>query len=704
VGLLIDTLEWPGELGGDKGETRRTVNEHSTPVLPDAPSKPSAISLPRLKRRLNEGQVGLFATFALVMLVAVVVIGLVLGLSFRSEASERGLGEGRAEALLMAQTAVGPELDGRPLSDGLSARENADMNHLVATSIRSRHVLMLRLRDLSGKIVFSSDGDGLHKSATGDDREEVEGAAAGAIEGRLTTLYADDSTGPRGPAAVEVYLPLVAGPSAHRVGVLEVYLPYAPIRNEVNVGLSRLYRYLALGLGLLYLLLFAISYAVGRRLRRQVKLTTYVGEHDALTDLPNRMLFQKQADAQLRNAQQRGKPVAIVVVDLDRFKEINDTLGHRNGDVLLVALSSVMRAQLPETSALARLGGDEFCFVLGLGDQPEVALEQFRAAVATEVLIDGIPLSIESSIGYATSPDDGLCIDDLLPLAEIAMYAAKQHHLGVARYVRQQNHFVASDLALMADLRFAIDNGELELYYQPQISVMSGEVEALEALVRWNHPIDGLIYPDRFIGLAEKTDLIDRLTDWVIHEALNDAVLFQSRGSELRISVNISARNLSKTGFASKVIRSLKKSGVAPERLVLEVTETALMTDPVRAAQSLEELGAAGVHLSIDDFGVGQTSLSYLSSLPVTELKIDRSFITDMRHDESHAAIARAIIDLAHTLGFRVVGEGVEDAEVFHALFVAGCDVVQGYHFARPMTVEALGGWLAIHETPAFVP
>jgi hypothetical protein len=198
------------------------------------------MSLAKLKRRLNEGQIGLFATFALVMLIAVVVIGLVLGLSFRSEASERGLGEGRAEALLMAQTAVGPELDGRPLSDGLSAREIADMNLLVATSIRSRHVLLLRLRDLSGTIVFSSDGDGLHESATGDDRDEVEGAAAGAIEGRLTTLYADDSTGPRGPAAVEVYLPLVAGTSAHRVGVLEVYLPYAPIRNEVDAGLSRL--------------------------------------------------------------------------------------------------------------------------------------------------------------------------------------------------------------------------------------------------------------------------------------------------------------------------------------------------------------------------------------------------------------------------------------------------------------------------------
>jgi diguanylate cyclase len=679
------------------------VNDHSAVVAPNSSSNVRAISLAALKHRLNDRQAGLFATFALVMLIAVVVIGLVLGLSFRSEASARGLAEGRAEALLMAETAVGPVLDGRPLREGLSARETADMNRLVATSIKSRHVLMLRLRDLAGNVVFSSDADERPESAS-DDRAQVQGAAAGAIEDRLTTLNADSPTGPRGPAAVEVYLPLVAGASAHRVGVLEVYLPYAPIRNEVNAGLSGLYRYLALGLGLLYLLLFAISYAVGRRLRRQVKLTTYVGEHDVLTDLPNRALFQKQADAELRRALHRGESTAIVVLDLDRFKEINDTLGHSNGDILLIALSSVMRATLPATSALARLGGDEFAFVLESEADMEAVLEQFRAAVATEVLIDGIPLSIESSIGYAISPDDGRCLDDLLPLAEIAMYTAKEHHLGVARYGSEQNLFVASDLALMADLRLAIDNEELTLYYQPQISVMSGEVEALEALVRWNHPTEGLVYPDQFIGLAEKTDLIDQLTDWVIQEALNDAVLFQARGNTLRMSVNVSARNLSKAGFASRVIRTLKKSGVEPERLVLEVTETALMTDPLRAEQSLEELGAAGIHLSIDDFGVGQTSLSYLSSLPVTELKIDRSFVTDMRRNESHAAIVHAIIDLAHNLGFRVVGEGVEDADVFHALSVFGCDVVQGYYFARPMTVEAFGGWIALHEAPVPVP
>jgi diguanylate cyclase (GGDEF)-like protein len=577
------------------------------------------------------------------------------------------------------------------------------MKRLVATSIKSRHVLRLRVRDLQGKIEFSSEGPHDHDKLSGDDHDEIEEAASGTVVARLTTLNADNATGPRGPAAVEVYLPLVSGVSGHRVGVLEVYLPYAPIRNDVNAGLSRLYRYLALGLGFLYLLLVAISLAVGRRLRQQVKLTRYVGEHDALTDLPNRTLFQSQAEAELARARLAEEHTAIAIVDLDRFGEINDTLGHRNGDVLLQALSTVMRSHLPDTIVVARLGGNEFGFALSGHAELETSLEHLREVIASEVLIRGIPLSIESSIGYAISPIDGETLDDLLPLAEIAMFAAKEHHLGVTRYSSDLNRFDASDLTLMADLRLAIDNDELALHYQPQISLTSGRVEAVEALVRWQHPSEGLIYPDRFIGLAEKTDLIDRLTDWVVHQALVDSSKFRDHGSDVGIAINISARNLAKPGFARRVVNALAHSGVTPDRLIVEVTETALMTDPPRAAQQLDELARAGVHLSIDDFGVGQTSMSYLSSLPVSELKIDRCFITDMRSDESHAAIVQAIIDLGHNLGFRVVGEGVEDGDVLHELAVAGCDVAQGYYFARRMSADSLNEWLVLRNAPSLL-
>lgn len=657
----------------------------------------------QLKQRLIDRQIGLFATFALVMLAAVIAIGLVLGLSFRGEASRRGLAEGRSEAVLMSETAVGPIFDGGLLSQGLTPEEFSDMSQLVKRSVRSGNVLRLRLRDLAGNVEFSNDGTGLHQPAINDNRDEIASAASGTTLARLTTLDADNATGPRGPAVVEVYMPLVAGLSNHRVGVLELYLPYAPIRSDVEAGLSRLYRDLAKGLGGLYVLLFAISYIVGRRLRKQVKITTYVGEHDILTDLPNRILFQRQTEAIRGEGLLTAKRTIIAIIDLDRFKEINDTLGHVNGDALLVLLSTAMRTYLPSSCALARLGGDEFGVVFTEDVAVSAFLGGLRDTIAAEVLVNGIPISVESSIGYATFPDDGEDIDEILQLAEIAMYAAKESHAGIARYTADQNHFVASDLSLMADLRQAIDNDQLTLHYQPQISIMSGEVEAVEALVRWNHPIEGLIFPDRFIMLAEKTDLIDRLTEWVLRHALADATRFPSDTDSLRVAVNVSARNLNKADFATKVIEALAVSEVAPERLIIEVTETALMDDPERAAAALADLSAAGIHLSIDDFGVGQTSLSYLSTLPITELKIDRMFITDMKRHYGHAAIVRSIIDLAHNLGFRVVGEGVEDESVFDALALGGCDIAQGYLFARPMPANDLIDWLTKRHLPQLI-
>ena len=277
------------------------------------------------------------------------------------------------------------------------------------------------------------------------------------------------------------------------------------------------------------------------------------------------------------------------------------------------------------------------------------------------------------------------------------MYTAKEKHLGVARYTAIQNRFAAADLALLAELRHAIESDQLVLHYQPQVTIGDGRIDAVEALVRWNHPTHGLMYPDRFIPLAEQTDLINRLTEWVVRRALEDQPQLRADG-RMTVSINVSARNLSRSGFAAEVVSTLQSAGVASHQLIVEVTETALMTDPVRASIVLDELNRAGVRVSIDDFGVGQTSLSYLATLPITELKIDRGFITDILEDESHAAIVNSIIDLGHNLGFHVVGEGVESKEVLAALDDAGCDVAQGYYFAKPMTIEHLSEWLHQHE------
>ncbi len=652
--------------------------------------------------RWRDSQVRLFATFAIIMLVAVLLLGLVLALSYRTEAERRGLAQGVSEGVLMAQTAIGPLLDGRPLSQGLDPSETAAMRRLVRTATQSGHVLRLRLRDLAGNVIFSNDGSGLHQPANSDNRDEIRGAANGVVVARLTRLNADNAHGPLGPSAVEIYLALVAGSPGHRVGILEVYLPYTPIRHDVAAGINGLYRNLAFGLGALYVLLFAISYTVGRKLRRQVKINAYIAEHDALTNLPNRMLFHRLVEAALLRGKRDSHPTMIAIIDLDRFKEINDTLGHHNGDRLLRALSDNMISHLNDTDALARLGGDEFGVLLSNVAEPERVLLQLRGVIEDEINIGDLPLSLEASIGYVIAPEQGTNVDELLQLADVAMYSAKAQHLGVVRYDPSQNHYDASNLALVAELRQAIDSDQLVLHYQPKITIVTGRIDAVEALVRWQHPTQGLLYPDRFIPLAEQTDLIDKLTEWVVHRALEDLTRFGPGAEALTVAVNVSARNLGRAGFADKVVKAIEAAGVAPVRLFVEVTETTLMTDPIRAASVLHELDGAGVRISIDDFGSGQTSLRYLSTLPIHELKIDRSFITDMLEHPSHAAIVHSIVELGHNLGFMVVGEGVETQEVLANLASTGCDIAQGYLFTRPMPAEQLAPWLS-HYNPTLL-
>jgi diguanylate cyclase (GGDEF)-like protein len=380
----------------------------------------------------RESTFKLFAIFAVIMLVPVVLLGLVLATSYRREADRRGLAQGHAEALLMAQTAVEPILDGRPLSQGLSPSETAGMQRLVRTAVRSGDVLRLRLRDLEGNVVYSDDGSGLHKqTGDDDDHDEALAAAHGVAVARVTRLNADsDDTGPLGPESVEVYLPLLAGSPIHRVGVLEVYLPYAPIRADVDAGIDSLYRNLAIGLAVLYVLLFGISFSIGRRLRRQVKVNAYMAEHDALTNLPNRVLFHRRVQEALRRGRETAQPTTIAIIDLDRFKEINDTLGHYNGDRLLAALSERMAAHLRGLDALARLGGDEFGIVLAGVREPEEILIRLRQVIEHEVEISGLPLIVEASIGYVVAPEHGEDVDELLQLADVAMYVAKANMRG----------------------------------------------------------------------------------------------------------------------------------------------------------------------------------------------------------------------------------------------------------------------------------
>ncbi|HEX4189237.1 MAG TPA: bifunctional diguanylate cyclase/phosphodiesterase [Solirubrobacteraceae bacterium] len=636
--------------------------------------------------------VRLFAVYAVISLVPVLVLGLVLALSLRGEARQRGLVEGRSEAALVAQTAVAPLLDGRPLSRGVTATERTQLQKLAAQAIGQRKLLRLRIRDLTGQVVFSDDGSGLQARP----EEEALSAAHGVVVARLTRVNADSNdNGHSGNSTVEVYMPLAAGSTPHRVGVLELYLPYAPISRDVTAGLHGLYIDLALGLAMLYLALFAITWSVSRGLRREVKLNAFLAEHDVLTELPNRMLFHRRAGAAVALGARRSEPVAIAIIDLDHFKDINDTLGHHNGDRLLAELARRVAGNTRPGDTVARLGGDEFGLVLRDAAGAETALHRLREIIDEEIEVSGLPLSVEASIGFVVAPDDGTDVDTLIQRADVAMYFAKAQHSGVMRYDPALDDYDAGKLSLVGELRHAIDAGELVLHYQPQSTLADGRIEAVEALVRWQHPTHGLLPPDRFLPLAEQTDVIDKLTHWVLRTALCEIRDLPAPADELTVAVNVSARSIGRIELASTIVEMLADLDVPAERLVIEVTETALLADPERAPTVLGELAAAGVKVSLDDFGSGQTSLGYLSALPIHELKIDKSFVLDMIENPAHAAIVRSIVDLGHNLALRVVGEGVETDVVLGALRESECDVAQGYLLARPMDVPQLGAWLA---------
>jgi EAL domain-containing protein (putative c-di-GMP-specific phosphodiesterase class I) len=299
------------------------------------------------------------------------------------------------------------------------------------------------------------------------------------------------------------------------------------------------------------------------------------------------------------------------------------------------------------------------------------------------------------------APEDGSDVDELLQHADVAMYVAKEQHGGVVRYSQDQIRYHPKDLALVGQLRQAIETDQLVLHYQPKASLATGRVESVEALVRWRHPTLGLLPPDSFIPMVEQTDLINKLTAWVLRRALSDLSEFSFEMGHISMAINVSARNLGHPGFADSVIRELKATGTSPGRLVIEITETALLADPAGAAAVLRKIDAFGVSVSIDDFGSGQTSLGYLSTLPIHELKIDRSFIGDMLVNPAHAAIVRSIVDLGHNLHFHVVGEGVESNETWERLRDSGCDSAQGYLIAHPMPREELNPWFARAATSA---
>jgi diguanylate cyclase (GGDEF)-like protein/PAS domain S-box-containing protein len=432
-------------------------------------------------------------------------------------------------------------------------------------------------------------------------------------------------------------------------------------------------------------------------LRSQSVLNEHQALHDSLTGLANRTLFRNRIENVVTARRRIDARSAVLVMDLDGFKEINDSLGHAAGDDLLVEVGRRLEATLRTSDTVARLGGDEFGVLLPNASVPSDvvrAVERMQAAIENPITLQGLSLSLEASIGVALYPDDGNDVETLLRCADGAMYYAKAEKSGWAFYDSGHVRHDAARLTLMGELRRALDQRELVLYYQPKAVLADGEVHGVEALLRWNHPVRGLVPPDEFIPMAQQTGLIKPLTLYVIDEALRQCRSWQDDGMPLAIAVNLFARNLVDVDFPTQVAGLLDRWNVEPDLLEFEITESAMLADPTRTKVILERLSAMGIRLSIDDFGTGYSSLAYLKRLPVSEIKVDRSFVMNMDEDDDDATIVRSTIELGRNLGLEVVAEGVETEQVWDRLKALGCTAAQGYYLSRAIPAPEFRAWL----------
>ncbi|NUK96727.1 bifunctional diguanylate cyclase/phosphodiesterase [Streptomyces lunaelactis] len=482
-----------------------------------------------------------------------------------------------------------------------------------------------------------------------------------------------------------VGLPTVARTALYRQGLVAVaLLGIAPLICVVAIAMPLLLPLFAVPL----IALDSTLWIARARAEEQLR--------DPLTGLPNRQWLLERTWAALEDAESSGARSALVLIDLDRFRSVNDTLGHLAGDRLLLQIADRLRLALPKGAEAARLGGDEFAVLLPTADSTTSATRVARHLVAelsSPLDLDGLTLVLEASAGVAVFPDHALDAEGLLRRADVAMYQAKRDRTGVEVYESKRDSNTPDRLGLLGDLRRALDAGDVELHYQPKVG-FDGHVAGLEALVRWVHPERGRVPPDEFIAIAESSGLMPHLTEYVLDTALAQVARWRAQGLDVPVAVNVSPRDVHTPGFAGPVAARLARHGVPPSSLQLEITEHVLLEDPQRAADTLAGLTDHGVKMSLDDFGTGYSSLVHLRRLPVSELKIDRSFVARLAVDNEDAEIVRCTVDLAHSLGLLVVAEGVEDDETWERLRDLGCDAVQGWLVAAAMPPQETTAWL----------
>jgi diguanylate cyclase (GGDEF)-like protein len=594
---------------------------------------------------------------------------------------------GRAEHSAMLQASVVTQgvvdrLRPSDLRSPLNPGRRKELDRLFRARVLDDETIAAAVATRALRLVYATRGAAITPSVWSPHH------VATALSGKVDSEIVSTRVGTRAVRVLRTYAPFRLGDGS--VGIVAVDKDYAPIATAARNAAIAVAAVLEIVLVFLWLCLIPMMRSATRRIHRQLDTIAHLALHDDLTGLPNRAVLGAHLD-ELLDPDREAPPFAVLFIDLDGFKEVNDTLGHHRGNELLVEVASRLQASRRPGDLVARLGGDEFAVVSENAQDPDAALafaERLRTLIAELFDVAGISIEPQASIGIALAPRHGTSRDELLRCADIAMYAAKRLRAPQV-FARELDHNSTVRLAMTGELRRALERRELVLYYQPQFDLVAGRVRSAEALVRWQHPSQGLLPPERFLAAIERAGLTRRLTRYVLDEALEQLGAWRAAGIDIGLAVNVSAKDLADPLFPDEIAQALGRHGIEPSALELEVTEDALLSDSIRAGRRLERIVEHGVRIAIDDFGVGYSSLRQLKSLPAQVLKIDRSFVSGMDADPRDAAIVRSTIGLAHDLGLEVVAEGVETPEHVRRLREAGCDVAQGYHLGLPLPSDA---------------
>jgi diguanylate cyclase (GGDEF)-like protein len=583
-----------------------------------------------------------------------------------------------SEARVIASSVLRGSLRASDFERPVPVPRRSELDTLFEDDVLSEGVLLVKLFAANGLVTYSTD----HRliGSREPDRAHINEALDGTVRGDVTKLAEDKK-------ALRTYAPVsVRGGT----GVVALFQDYGPIQRAAQSTFVPVAGIFEVVLVLLFVALVPILRRVTIRLRRQMEEIERRALYDDLTGLPNRTLFRDRIEQMI--AAPDDESGVVMLLDVDRFREINDALGHETGDRLLREVAARLGNVVRAGETLARLGGDEFGILLAPGSQEDATALAARIHEALEAPFDlsGFPLEVAVSVGVAAHPEHGEDVDALLQHADVAMYVAKDAHAGTAVYEREQDTSDAERLALAGELRRAIENEELVVHFQPKADLESGRIVGAEALVRWQHPERGFIPPNEFVPIAERTGLIKPLSRYVLASAIEQCATWHAAGLDMHIAVNLTIPDLLDLELPDRIAELLAKTGVRPEQLELEITETTILADPFRVRGVLNRLNAIGLRLAIDDFGTGYSSLAYLKNLPVHTIKIDRSFVMGMCDDTSDATIVRSTIDLGRNLGLGIVAEGIESQDVWDALRLAGCTLAQGYFISKPASADDL--------------